>query len=105
MSWASRPAIPVVLTKYLAVFLFAFSPRRFFAYRGIPAYVGYPVATNRFIKSVKDELENAGLSIERQEFIVDMGGFSFSYVSHVQTGSLLFIIVLPLAATTRNTCF
>lgn len=52
---------------------------RFFAYRGIPAYVGSPAATNRFIESVIDEMENAGLSVERQDFVVDMGGFSFSY--------------------------
>ena len=53
---------------------------RFFAYRNIPTYVGSPLGSNRFINSVVDELENAGLVVERHEFDVDMGGFSFSYV-------------------------
>lgn len=52
---------------------------RFFAYRGNPLYVGSPFASNRFINSVSDELESVGLSLQRDEFVVDMGGFSFSY--------------------------
>lgn len=39
-----------------------------------------PFANRIFVKSLSDEMENAGLSTELHEFDVDMGEFSFSYV-------------------------
>ncbi|KAL8274714.1 hypothetical protein Esti_001429 [Eimeria stiedai] len=57
--------------------------RRFFAYRNVPAYVGSASGGARYLKSLTDELENAGLSTEQNEFVVDMGGFSFSYEAPV----------------------
>ncbi|KAL8425104.1 hypothetical protein Efla_001493 [Eimeria flavescens] len=57
--------------------------RLFFAYRDIPSYGESPSANSRYLKSLSDELENAGLAVERHEFAVDMGGFSFSYEAPV----------------------
>ncbi|CDJ49969.1 Nicalin-1, related [Eimeria brunetti] len=79
---------------------------RFFAYRNVAGYMGS--SSNRlFLKSLTDEMENAGLSTETHEFDVDLGGFSFSYEPPVpleiaEARSTFFDWLLLLGAATYS---
>ena len=71
---------------------------RFFAYRNVADYMGSSFANRVFLKSLADEMENAGLTTEMHEFDVDMGGFSFSYVRRPPITSPAFVLWLPVDA-------
>lgn len=76
---------------------------RFFAYRQLNNYSN----KKQFFQGVADELTNAGFAVERHEFAVDLGGFSFFYVPPVtisiaEARSVLFDWLLLLLAATYS---